>query len=457
MILDLHNYDIYTKVFALAKPCKITIKPMGRHAAFKPDTTYTVHLYGLLGGAKYFLDPPQNISSHKVKPDENGNLVFENIFEKEQEYYVRVFDDTVEQCSNFNKLLQLSVYAVEDDLVGRYPLTGDLHMHSTGSDGKEAAEIVAANYRKLGYDFLAITDHYRYSSSIETINMYKGINTDYLIVPGEELHMPGNYVHVVNFGGDYSVAALVERHEGYMEHFDDTEKLKALGISQPKQLTKDEYYTQVNEIIASENIPEGVEAFPYASTKWACNEVRKANGLSIYCHPYWLSDLYNVPESLHDYITSKQPFDAYEVLGGMVKFSENGLQASHYYEDKIKGHNYPIVGSTDSHGSVHNPEGRAAKTIVFAHKNEAKEIIDSVKKFYTVAVDTISKEARFVGDYRLVKYASFLYEHYFPLHDELCFEEGRLMREYCCDSENAKERLNNIGRQITELHKKYFF
>ncbi len=38
-------------------------------------------------------------------------------------------------------------------------LKGNLHAHSTFSDGHYAVEEVIARYRALGYDFLAITDH----------------------------------------------------------------------------------------------------------------------------------------------------------------------------------------------------------------------------------------------------------------------------------------------------------
>ena len=38
-------------------------------------------------------------------------------------------------------------------------LKGNLHAHTTFSDGRRPAAEVVARYRELGYDFLAITDH----------------------------------------------------------------------------------------------------------------------------------------------------------------------------------------------------------------------------------------------------------------------------------------------------------
>ena len=43
-----------------------------------------------------------------------------------------------------------------------------------------------------------------------------------------------------------------------------------------------------------------------------------------------------------------------------------------------------------------------------------------------------------------MKYVQFLLEDYFPRHDELCYEEGRLMKEALLGSLEAKEMLSAI-------------
>ena len=74
-------------------------------------------------------------------------------------------------------------------------------MHTRYSDGKEAPAIVCANYRRDGFDFLAITDHGKYFPSLEAIDAYENIPTGMKIFRGEEVHPPGNHIHMVNFGG----------------------------------------------------------------------------------------------------------------------------------------------------------------------------------------------------------------------------------------------------------------
>ena len=148
-------------------------------------------------------------------------------------------------------------------------------------------------------------------------------------------------------------------------------------------------------------------------------------------------------------------FDAFEVLGGEREYNHNGFQTVAWYEQWANGNRMPIVGSTDTHDSI-NPKADICCTMVFSPENERTAIIQSIKDYYSVAIDTISKEYRMVGDLRLVQYASFLYENFFPLHDELCYEEGRAMKSYALGEEGAKEVLCAISGRMKKQREKYF-
>jgi hypothetical protein len=115
------------------------------------------------------------------------------------------------------------------------------------------------------------------------------------------------------------------------------------------------------------------------------------------------------------------------------------------------------VGSTDSHGSTeHNKNALICSTIVFAKENTRVGLIKAIKEKYSIAVDTISKEYRLVGNFRLMKYASFLMENYFPLHDHACATEGYYMNRYIAGDKRAEAILKAMKGQIPELQKKYF-
>ena len=85
----------------------------------------------------------------------------------------------------------------------------------------------------------------------------------------------------------------------------------------------------------------------------------------------------------------------------------------------------------------------------------------AIKQKYSIAVDTMSKEVRPIGDFRLVKYAWFLLEHYYPAHDAVACEDGRAMHAYSfalTADEMAfyAKKIAQCKQEQTLLEKKYF-
>lgn len=68
---------------------------------------------------------------------------------------------------------------------------GNLHCHTTLSDGRRTPEEAKKLYREMGYDFLALTDHRKFSEPThmeEGLLVLKGMEADYFL-PSEVLHM----------------------------------------------------------------------------------------------------------------------------------------------------------------------------------------------------------------------------------------------------------------------------
>lgn len=63
--------------------------------------------------------------------------------------------------------------------------TGNLHTHTTLSDGTASGAQMADGYRALGYDFLAITDH----NTITGIPEEYADREDFLVIPGAEVQV----------------------------------------------------------------------------------------------------------------------------------------------------------------------------------------------------------------------------------------------------------------------------
>jgi hypothetical protein len=81
---------------------------------------------------------------------------------------------------------------------------GNLHTHSTRSDGHLPPDEVCAFYRKAGYDFLALTDHFmeRYGFPITDTRPYR--TTGFTTLLGAELHTGeaefGQLWHILSVG-----------------------------------------------------------------------------------------------------------------------------------------------------------------------------------------------------------------------------------------------------------------
>ena len=268
--LELTNYDIFPKVFPCDKETEVTIKPLGAHAAFEGEYTVNVRAFNEGNAARY--PERNNLVQYSVTPDTDGHIRFTHTYIDEQEHYVDIIKDG-------KRVVRLSVYSLLPDLAGRYPFRGDLHMHTCRSDGNQAPAIVAAEYRKNGYDFLAITDHDSYYPSLEAINAYKDVPIEYNLVTGEEVHLEGNDIHIVNFGGKYSVNALMPGDH----HMDvgDGKDLRSIDGECPDVISVEEYKKQVNYLAKNLNIPDGIEKFTYASCVWIFNHIKKADGLGI--------------------------------------------------------------------------------------------------------------------------------------------------------------------------------
>jgi hypothetical protein len=452
---ELHDYDVFPKVVVSGRETRVTVKPLGWHAAFKAGVSYKVQLCPFDEGNPRDYPRRRNAIFLEASPDAEGCLSFSYEYFGEQEFYIRISD-----AGEFQ--IQLCLYVIKEDLAGRYPFRGDTHMHSRRSDGNQAPEIVAADYRKTGYDFIAITDHRRYYPSLDAIAAYKDVPIEFTLIPGEEVQLPMdpghdriNDIHIISFGGEYSINALIDTSLHVQEAGTDPSR-RAIIPNPPPVRSQERHWEEVEEYAKTLDIPEGIETYTYASCHWIFNEIRKAKGLGIFVHPFWIANVFHVPPQFVDYMMETCPFDAYEVLGGENYFEQNGFQTIQYYEDRAKGRNYPIVGSSDSHSSFNNRNSHIASTMVFSPENDRCSLIRSIKDFYSVAIDTISGEPRFVGDLRLVRYACFLYKEYFPLHDELCFEEGRAMKDYVCGVKGAGEILKALSGRMKTWREKYF-
>ena len=168
MNIELHDYDLYPKVFPVGREVELTLRPLGKQSAF--SGSYQLKVHRMNHGTpwseeKNWVPKNWNTTEYEVEPGEDGCLRFSYTAEEESEHYVYVYKEG-------KKLFRMSFYALAADLAERIPYRGDLHVHTCYSDGHADPATTCAYYRKLGYDFIVITDHGRYYPSLEGQDLF---------------------------------------------------------------------------------------------------------------------------------------------------------------------------------------------------------------------------------------------------------------------------------------------
>lgn len=346
-------------------------------------------------------------------------------FEAEQEHVIGL-----RRAGSEESITQARVYSVRGDLLQRTPLKGDLHIHSCRSDGREPPGEIPAWCRRIGLDFMAVTDHGLYQPSLEARDAFADVPVDLRILPGEEVHPPDNPAHIVNFGGQASVCALYAGAEKY--HYE----VSRLATDLPAP-------------------PSAVDGFQYASCLWCFDRIRDAGGLAVFCHPYWYyENQYTPPGSLTSHLLAERPFDAFELIGGFYRSEadSNTLQVARYHEERQTRGPMPVVGCSDAHGCTTGDLFGWYYTIVFAQGCERAELIGSIRDLYSVAVEALPGGVpRAYGPFRLVKFALFLLREVFPRHDSLCEKEGDLMLAHVRGDREAAGRLAATSGRVGAL------
>ena len=174
-------------------------------------------------------------------------------------------------------------------------LKGNLHTHTTATDGKLTQEEILTRYAAAGYDFLSITDHYLYTNR----------NAEELILfPGVEI----NYDDKEHYSFDHIVGVLLDPDGGY---------------------------------------PDGLEVAPYPpAAPWSVqrmiDELRSTGHFVIYAHPSWSRrDLTS--------LAHLEGYDAIEVYNTCCDLVGAGYADQHYDSLILHGKRPFAVCTDDTH------------------------------------------------------------------------------------------------------------
>ena len=303
-------------------------------------------------------------------------------------------------------LTSQQLYAVPPELAHLTPYKGDLHMHTTASDGCDMPLAMAIRSREVGMDFIAVTDHDNYPPSCEAIQAAAAVGLNLLILPGEEVTVREIGGHILSLNASGWV--------GKARHGPDNDEQRAA-------ILRDE--------IGARPLVAPLTAEQYSHAVWTVREIRRLGGLAILAHPFWkgTTHKYYPPRALVDQLLRDELCDGIELLGGTPSTEGNRLAIARYCDEAQRGRRLPVVGCSDAHGQ----EGSLGRywTVAFAADLTAAAIGQAVADLRSVACQAPpGGDAAIYGPSALVEYAYFLHREFFPLHDRICFLQAQLHR-----------------------------
>lgn len=415
--------DIFPRVYQTGRLQTI-------HLKFDTSADHTVSMriigmehYTVPHTPLYRIDELHRHPFREMKNLSSGLYALEYDFPHEQRYRLQIkVGDTILDNPE-------EIYAVHDDLFGIQIFKGDTHLHSCRSDGQGTPFEVAVNYRKAGFDFIALTDHHKMYPSVEAKEAVEKLTDQFTVIRAEEVHNRSmGYFHIVNLGGNFSVNDYIEEDHDRADR--EAEQLK-------QQI----------------EFPADTDPGACAWRKYIADKIHEGGGLAVMAHPFWIyGDEYHVQSQDLVYSWRNGHFDALEVLAGNPQDGDN-LTTALWADLRATSIRIPVVGCSDSHSFTEEDTlFNAHFTVVFA--KDRGDILPAIKREMSVAVSRRTDTDFFVfGSFRLVKYARFLMDHYYPGYQKLTDRHGLALAS--ADNEKTPA-LKNAEQQIEQYKAKFF-
>ncbi len=347
--------------------------------------------------------------------------------------------------------LQFLLYSLEDDLFAMRPYKGDIHQHSVrcGHAKLEPAVIPAYN-RKMGFDFMALTEHRQVAPSFEVIESVQKSTCGLTVFVGEEFHTPSDMLHSVALGHREAISTYPKDHP---------EEFKRRFEAELQKSIYDHYGLNYQEK-------------RQAAMSTVLYQVARENGakLVIYSHPYCGSqprNCENPPRHYRRFMLENADYDALEMpntdsgtfdskytAGIDVIMMMNALwnETCHKRNQLI-----PVVGASDCHDQRDSWFEWTAVTVFFAPKCTFDDFVEAVKSRRSIS----SRKPRTpnyiaFGPSRLIKFQQFLDRCYWPGHDQLCRQQSELMLKLDEGDDSVIPEIGKLAAEIDAYRERCF-
>ena len=209
---------------------------------------------------------------------------------------------------------------------------GNIHTHSTNSDGALSPEAVCSFYREAGYDFLMLSDHFLPQYDFPVTDTRDFRTRDFTTIIGAEIHAPatqhGELWHVVAAGLPLDFEPTGDQEQAHDLTQRAFEAGAFIGLAHPAWSGM-----SVDEARAME-MAHAIEIFNYGCAR----ETDRADGF------YILDALSNEGRKLSGYATDDAHFHIADHLGAWMNVKADSRDPEALVEAMKAGHYYSSEG-----------------------------------------------------------------------------------------------------------------
>ena len=334
----------------------------------------------------------------------------------------------------------LQLYSLADDLFAMRPWKGDIHQHSIRcGHAKLEPQVIPAYNRRVGFDFMALSEHRKQPPSIEAIKAAEPWKSGLVLFPAEEFHCRFDALHAVALGHRDSITAYPAKQPA---------EFKRRVAEEKKRPIYRKYHLNAREL----------EQAAIATVLFAV--AREYGAVFIaYSHPVGLigqQGIEDPTQNYRSYMIDNADYDALEMNSDITPFNGKTkradrmmLMTSLWVEaNHRKGRIIPVVGVDDNHNQAAEWFGNAY-TVFFAPKCSLADFVDAVKNLRTLAVRHPDAPTYMCfGPSRLMKFEQFLGKYYWPEHDKLCRKQGELLLKRAAGDTSVQPEIEKLAAAI---------
>jgi len=343
--------------------------------------------------------------------------------------------------AKYYKYRHLRVMTLEPELFKLRPFKGNVHQHSTVSDGKFSPQEHTAYARIAGFDFVGVADHAKYEQNVPAVKAAAGCRSGLAVYPAEELHSPGYILHGLSIGA-------------------------AKGLSQTERTP--EFNAAVkpvfDELAKKYPAVDKDELLICAEAILLARRAKAEGALTVYCHPAWVTRIFrNNTRTISDILIRSREFHGVEIINSSMwhaSGAENTETMAQFYDICVEtGSKIPVMSSSDSHNAAHK-DYRLYFNIFFGENDSFASFKDAFINFRSVASFELKSiyHTRHFGPFKFVRYANFLDEiGYWFKHDELAKKQGELMLKYLKGDHSVVPEIARLAQEINKHRESIYF